>query len=326
MPTRDNIGKGQRDLVVGLVNNMSKAACRTTEMQFQHLLDLASRRQGVRVKLLALPACAPSDQDGTLTCMPEPNLAALRESRLDGMIVTGSEPKADAITDEPMWPAMARLVDWANENTISTVWSCLAGHVAVYHMDGLSRQRLPTKLSGVFDCTKASDHYLVRDLPPRWTVPHSRHNGLDEATLTRKGYQVLSHSPRVGPDMVVKKNKSLFVILQGHPEYGAESLSREYWRDVRRFLTEQRESYPEIPESYFDQHTTTTLNALREQATRQRDPVLLAARDTTVNAVATPSWGEAAVSLYARWLSYLAEHGPQTAALPGKAYLPGRAY
>ena len=52
MSTRDNILKGERDLVVGLVNNMSKAACRTTEMQFQCLLDLASRRQGVRVKLL----------------------------------------------------------------------------------------------------------------------------------------------------------------------------------------------------------------------------------------------------------------------------------
>ena len=320
MPKRDNIRKGQRDLVVGLVNNMSKAASRTTELQFQRLLDVASRRQGVRVKLLSLPTCAASDQDGTPTRVSEPNLAALRESRVDGMIVTGSEPKADAITEEPMWPVMARLVDWANENTISTVWSCLAAHVAVYHMDGLSRQRLPTKLSGVFDCTKASDHYLVRDLPPRWTVPHSRHNGLDEATLTGKGYQVLSHSPRVGPDMAVKKNNSLFVILQGHPEYGAESLSREYRRDVRRFLTDERESYPEIPEGYFDQQTTTTLNGLREGATRRRDPMLLSALDTAVNALATPSWGEAAVSLYARWLSYLAEHGPPTAVRPGKVY------
>jgi homoserine O-succinyltransferase len=319
MSRRDNIRTGHRDLVVGLVNNMSKAASRTTELQFQRLLNVASRRQGVRVKLLSLPTCAPSDQHGTAARVSETHLAVLRENRVDGMIVTGSEPKADAITEEPMLPAMARLVDWANENTISTVWSCLAAHVAVYHMDGLSRQRLPTKLSGVFDCTKASDHYLVRDLPPRWTVPHSRHNGLDEATLTRSGYQILSHSPRVGADMAVKQNKSLFVILQGHPEYGADSLSREYRRDVRRFLTDERQSYPEIPESYFDQHTTTTLNALREQATRRRDPVLLAALETAVNALATPRWREAAVRLYASWLSYLAEHGPPTAARPGKA-------
>jgi homoserine O-succinyltransferase len=306
MPGRDNIREGQRDLVIGLVNNMSKAASRTTESQFQCLLDLASHRHGVRVKLLSLPTCAPSAQDDAPTGPPEPNLAAQGESRIDGMIVTGSEPKAESITQEPMWPAMARLVDWANENTISTVWSCLAGHVAVYRMDGLSRQRLPVRLSGVFDCTKASDHYLVGDLPPRWTVPHSRQNGLDEATLTRKGYQVLSHSPRVGPDVIVKQNKSLFVMLQGHPEYDAASLSREYRRDVRRFLTHERESYPEIPEGYFDQHTITKLDRLREQATRRRDPVLLPALDTVVNAWATPAWGEAAVSLYGRWLSYLA--------------------
>src|SRR5579864_2714571 len=112
MPRQDNIRKAQRDLVVGLVNNMSKAASRTTERQFQRLLELASQRQGLRVKLLSLPPCVPSDQDG----VPGSDFRALPESRVDGMIVTGSEPKADAITEEPMWPAMARLVDWANEN------------------------------------------------------------------------------------------------------------------------------------------------------------------------------------------------------------------
>lgn len=319
MAERDDIRTDQRELVVGLVNNMSKAASRTTELQFQCLLDLASHRQDVRVKLLSLPTCAPSDEKDAATRQPEENLSTLRESHIDGMIVTGSEPKAEAITEEPMWPAMSRLVDWANENTISTVWSCLAGHVAVYHMDGLLRQRLPTKLSGVFDCTKASDHYLVRDLPPRWTVPHSRQNGLDEATLTRKGYQVLSHSPRVGPDMIVKKNKSLFVMLQGHPEYDAESLAREYRRDVRRFLTHERESYPEIPEGYFDRHTVATLNTLRQQATRRRDPALLAALDTALNGLTTLAWEDVAVSFYARWLSYLVEHARQTAVRTAEA-------
>ncbi len=318
MAGRDNSRRGQRDLVVGLVNNMSKAANRTTELQFQSLLSLASHRQGVRVKLLSLPTCAPSGQKDGITGPAEADLAARRDVHIDGMIVTGSEPKADAIIEEPMWPAMARLVDWANENTISTVWSCLAGHVAVYHMDGLSRQRLPTKLSGVFDCTKASDHYLVRDLPPRWTVPHSRQNGLDEATLTRKGYQVLSHSPRVGPDTIVKKNKSLFVMLQGHPEYDAESLAREYRRDVRRFLTHEQENYPEIPEGYFDPDTITRLNMLRERATRQRDSALLPAVDAAVSTLATLIWEEAAVSFYARWLSYLGEHAPQSAVRPAE--------
>jgi homoserine O-succinyltransferase len=318
MRARHTIRNDHPDLVIGLVNNMPKGASRTTEAQFQRLLDLASHRQGVRLKLLTLPVCAPADQDQAPAGAAEPDLAALREIRVDGMIVTGSEPKAGTITDEPLWPAVARLVDWAEQNTISTVWSCLAAHAAVYYIDGLPRQRLPGKLSGVFDCAKASDHCLVRDLPAGWTVPHSRHNGLDEESLARKGYQVLSRSPRVGVDMAVKQGKSLFLMLQGHPEYGAESLSREYRRDVRRYLAGERDSYPDMPESYFDQHTTRTLYALREQATRRRDPALLAALDEAVNALPTSTWGDAAANLYAGWLSYLAEHRPETRVRPGK--------
>ena len=318
MRLRDDIPKDQPELVIGLVNNMPKTASRTTEAQFQRLLDVASQRQGVRLKLLTLPACGQSDQDCTPAQAIEPDLVALGHTRVDGVIVTGSEPKAGMITEEPIWPAVAKLVEWADANTTSTVWSCLAAHAAVYYIDGVSRHRLPRKLSGVFECAKASDHYLVRDLPPGWTVPHSRQNGLDEESLTRKGYQVLSRSPRVGVDMAVKKSKSLFVMLQGHPEYGPDSLSREYRRDVRRFLTDERDSYPDLPESYFDQHTMTKLYALRERATRQRDPALLSALDNAVNALPAPTWGDAAASFYARWLCYLAENRPNALAGAGK--------
>jgi homoserine O-succinyltransferase/O-acetyltransferase len=42
--------------------------------------------------------------------------------------------------------------------------------------------------------------------------------------------------------MFVKYNRSLFVLLQGHPEYDSATLLREYRRDVGRFLRRLRRS------------------------------------------------------------------------------------
>jgi homoserine O-succinyltransferase len=293
------------DLVIGFVNNMAQAAARATERRFRSLLDRASQERGVRVRLMVLPACALQTSDREGTYRQNANLEILRSSRLDGMIVTGSEPQAAAITDEPIWPALASLIEWADDNTISTVWSCLAAHAAVYRLDGLPRRRLAGKLAGVFECAKASDHDLVCDAPAHWNVPHSRYNDLDEEALRRKGYLILSRAPRVGADTAVKQSKSLFVLMQGHPEYGAESLLREYRRDIKRFLTGERDTYPEMPEYYFDRDATSALGALRRQALQRPDEALLAAFDAVVTAPPAPSWHEHAVGLYTRWLSYL---------------------
>jgi homoserine O-succinyltransferase len=235
------------------------------------------------------------------------SLDILRNNRIDGMIVTGCEPRAAAIHDEPIWPALAQLVDWADDHTISTVWSCLAAHAAVYHMDGVPRQRLPEKLSGVFECSKASDHYLVPGAQTKWLVPHSRYNGMDEEALRRSGYQILSRALRVGTDTVVKQNKSLFVLSQGHPEYGADTLAREYRRDIKRYLRGDQDFYPEMPEQYFDEDTVARLSEFREVASRQRDPELISTFDAVMTPPPMPGWGEAAVGLYTRWLGYLAD-------------------
>jgi homoserine O-succinyltransferase len=294
-------------LLIGFVNNMPPAAVQSTERQFRSLLDRASHIRGVRVSLVVLPPCAHRTSDRDDAYRHNENLEILGSSHLDGLIVTGSEPRAESITDEPIWPALANLVDWADDNTISAVWSCLAAHAAVYYLDGLSRRRLPGKLTGVFECTKASDHDLVCDAPARWNVPHSRYNDLDEEGLLRKGYLVLSHAPRIGADTVVKQSKSLFVLMQGHLEYGAESLLREYRRDVKRFLAGERESYPEMPECYFDPDMTSALVAFQQQALGEPDVALLSTFDAVVTVPPAASWGEHAVSFYHRWLTYLAE-------------------
>jgi homoserine O-succinyltransferase len=179
---------------------------------------------------------------------------------------------------------------------------------------------LPSKLSGVYECAKASDHTLVSRVPPRWPVPHSRRNSLDEAELRQSGYEVLSRSPRVGADTFVKQvDGSLFLMFQGHPEYESDCLWREYRRDIKRFLTGRQINYPEVPEGYFDDDAVASLAVLREHARSRRSIELLPVIDASLPPVPTRTWHASAQALYSRWLSHLAR---QKAERRITAYMP----
>ena len=214
-------------LVIGLVNNMPDAELGNTEKQFRELLAAASSGLSVQLRLLALPEVPRSDAGRAHIAEFYENIAVLADEQIDGLIVTGTEPRARSLTEEPFWPALARLVDWAEKHTSSTIWSCLAAHAAVLYLDGIERHPYPSKLSGVFECEKPTDHYLlIANQPPQWFVPHSRHNGLAEDMLASRGYQILLRSPEAGPDMFMRQRRSLFLFLQGHPEYDRHALHR----------------------------------------------------------------------------------------------------
>jgi homoserine O-succinyltransferase/O-acetyltransferase len=297
---------GREPIVIGLVNNMPDAALRTTERQVRDLLSRAAGELPVSLRIFSLPEL-PRSEAGRLHVgqFHEP-VAALWTSRVDALIVTGTEPKAVTLEDEPYWPALTRLVDWAEDHTISTIWSCLAAHGAAHYLDGIERQPLDGKLFGVFECVKATDHPLVDCGSPRWCVPHSRYNELPEQALMHAGYRILTRSPEVGVDMFVKERNSLFVFLQGHPEYDSTALFGEYRRDIRRFLAGESNCYPELPQGYFNRDTAEAMLAFRERALRQRDIALLPSFPAAAasHQLAAP-WREAATCLYANWLSYL---------------------
>ena len=141
---------------------------------------------------------------------------------------------------EPYWRELTALFDWAEARTFSTVLSCLAAHASVLHRDGIVRRRLAAKCSGVFATQVVGQHEIVEGFGSTSFTPHSRWNGLDEDELAAKGYLTLTRSDRAGVDIFVKEAGSLQVFLQGHPEYDADTLAREYRRDLLRFLRGRR--------------------------------------------------------------------------------------
>jgi homoserine O-succinyltransferase len=299
------VKRGGRQLVIGLVNNMPDAALRTTEWQVRDLLTRAAGEFAVTLRLFSLPEVPRSAAGRQHVGRFHEPISALWKGDVDGLIVTGTEPKAPCLENEPYWPALARLIDWAEDNTVSTIWSCLAAHAAAWRLDGIERQALGRKMFGVFACDRVADHPLV-DGPARRLVPHSRYNAVPEEALVRAGYRILSRSVEAGVDVFVKERNSLFVFLQGHPEYDTTALFGEYRRDVRRFLAGNSECYPELPHGYFTGAATQALLAFREQALARRDGALLEQFPAeTVGRELTAPWRDAAMRFYANWLSYV---------------------
>lgn len=293
-------------VVIGLVNNMPDAALQATERQFCDLLAKASPDLLVLVRFFSIAQLQRSEAGRAYVSQHYEDIGEMFADRLDGLIVTGTEPRAPVLSDEPYWPTMTKLIDWAEDHTTSTVWSCLAAHAAVLHLDGIQRRQFGEKLSGVFQCEKVADHEIVSGSAAQWCVPHSRYNDVPEGELIAKHYRIVSRAPEVGADMFVKQRRSLSIYLQGHPEYDLEALFREYRRDIRAFVARETDRYPDMPRGYFDNETAAEFDQFRRRALRDRS--IHVVLNFPEQEKLQHDWHEPAVRLYNNWLSYLVEH------------------
>jgi homoserine O-succinyltransferase len=291
---------------LALINNMPDAAIEDTELQFFELLDDASGDAFVFLKLYSLTEVPRTDRGQRHLNDFYFGLDDLWANRFDGVIVTGTEPRQPDLRQEPYWSALTDVLDWAERNTVSTVLSCLAAHAGVLHSDGIQRHLLPDKKFGVFESATVSDHEFTRHATPLLRFPHSRWNELKENALTACGYEVLTKSDQAGVDVFVKqKKKSLFVHFQGHPEYQAETLFKEYRRDIKRFLRGERENYPTMPQGYFDQAAAEILADFQRTALADRREEHLALFPETVAKSLQKTWQPSATCIYRNWLRYV---------------------
>jgi homoserine O-succinyltransferase len=290
---------------IGLMNNMPDPALDATERQFRALLGAAAGGLKVRLTLYTLPEVRRTEFGRKQVSNYSP-IDELWDRQHDGLIVTGTEPVAADLKDEPYWHSLTRVLEWAEQYTYSTILSCLAAHAGILHIDGIERRPIGQKRFGVFECVPVSDHPLMATAPSSMRMPHSRWNEIPEEALKACGYRILTRSDGAGVDAFVKQRGSLFVFLQGHPEYEAVTLLLEYRRDIGRYLRRERDTYPDMPEGYFDHEMVQTLAALRARALVDRREELLTEFPIAVAAnQVTNTWRSGAESLYGNWVKYL---------------------
>lgn len=303
-------------LRVALVNNMPDAAMEDTELQFFELLETAAGRLPISVKLFSLPEIPRGERGKQRLNEFYSGIEDLWNSRFDGVIITGTEPHQADLRQEPYWDVLTKVFDWCERNTASTILSCLAAHAGVLHSDGISRHPMWYKMCGVFDCQRLRVHALTKNMKSEpMQFPHSRWNEVREDELAAGGYSVLTKSMEAGVDCFVKKKKqSLFVHFQGHPEYEARTLFKEYRRDLRRFLTGERKNYPYVPHGYFDETATKLLADFRERALADpREQLMAEFPEAAVAGNLRRTWASAATSVYRNWLNFMLSRRADTA-------------
>jgi homoserine O-succinyltransferase len=296
--------KAASEIRIGLVNNMPTAARNATTRQFRDLLHAAAGSTLIRLKLFSMTEHH-DDADPSIVYAP---VETIFHAGIDALIFTGAEPTKADLRDEPYWPRLSQLFDWTEENGVPAILSCLAGHAAALHFDGIARRPLTEKCFGVFDETVYTDHPLLDGLPGKLKIPHSRWNELPPQDLVDAGYQVLTYSASAGADIFVRQGRSLLLYFQGHPEYEANRLWLEYRRDARRFIAGMLRDYPNLPHGYFDSPTEKILTAFRQTVMHANSNVSEIDFPATVTAPRYASWRPGAERVVRNWFRFVCGH------------------
>jgi homoserine O-succinyltransferase len=255
---------GDRDvLTVGFVNNMPDAAFDDTYRQFSRLLGAGAHGFSINLRGYYLPNVPRNESARRAASFHYEDVASLYANPPDALIVTGLEPRCADLNAEPFWEDLAHLLRWAEATVPTTILSCLASHAAALALDGISRQPLPSKQSGVFEQEVDAEHPLGRGLDRVVRLPHSRYNDIPASALNAR-YRLVVASPLSGWSVATRQSDGrVFVLLQGHPEYGRLTLLKEYRRDVRRFFSGTQSSHPAIPLDYLDADGVELLESFR---------------------------------------------------------------
>ncbi|MGH2884099.1 MAG: homoserine O-acetyltransferase/O-succinyltransferase family protein [Solirubrobacteraceae bacterium] len=304
---------------VALVNNMPDSAFVDTENQFRGAA-LGVDGAEIEFELYTIKELSRSEKVAALIQERYRGLDELWAHPPDALIVTGTEPTQVQMRFEPYWPYLARLLEWAADHVPTTLLSCLASHASILLFDGIDRVPRPAKCSGVFEGTVEDPlDPLTAGLPDLVRIPHSRLNEVPEEALVDAGYRIVvgTGSSGAGWSLAAREHRDgLFVLCQGHPEYGTLSLLREYRRDVRRCLFGRGAvPYPRLPDGYFGQEAVDKLTEFERRAhALDADPRELWPTFPFEEVAATVenTWASASATLYANWLQLARTAPPRT--------------
>jgi homoserine O-succinyltransferase len=252
-----------RELHIGFLNMMPDAALEATEQQFIRLVGCCNQIAQFYVYPFSLPELNRGAKAEEHIRQHYFDFAELQESGLDALIITGTNIINPALDQEAFWSPLIEVVRWAEQNVASILCSCLATHGLLHHFHDIRRQHLPRKQWGVFSHRISEpDHPLIRDINTRFDAPHSRFNDISKEQMQEAGLTVLVESAEVGVHMAVSPDGFRMVYFQGHPEYDAISLLKEFKREVFRYLADELDEPPHFPQHYFSAQGEMVANRL----------------------------------------------------------------
>jgi len=255
-----------RELHIGLLNMMPDAALSATERQFFRLVGESNSIAQFYMHPFTLNELPRSEEGRAHVEKHYESFEQIKEQGLDALIITGANVTGHELSQEPFWQPLIEVIDWAYENVTSTLCSCLATHAVLEFRYQQKRRPLEFKRWGVYSHHVTNrNHPLVNGVNTRFDVPHSRYNQIDHSQFEEAGLHILAESKEADVHLAVSEDQFRLVFFQGHPEYDIISLLKEYKREVKRFLNNERDDYPPFPENYFTLQAQASLNEHKTQ-------------------------------------------------------------
>ena len=294
-----------RELHIGFLNMMPDAALTATEQQFIRFVGASNQIAQFYVYPFSLPELARSKQAKAHIARHYFTFDELTEAGLDALIITGANVTHPSLDEEAFWEPLMSVIGWAEQNVASVLCSCLATHAVVQHQHGIRRSHMGRKTWGVFSHhVSRPGHPLMRDVNTRFDAPHSRYNQFTKEQLEDVGMSVLVESEDAGVHLAVSPDLFRIVYFQGHPEYDAVSLLKEYKREVIRFFNGEREHGPRYPDNYFSAEAGEIARQYfhRAEKAASAGKTLPPFPDEELAALVDNTWGDTGKAIINNWL------------------------
>lgn len=290
-----------REMHVGLLNMMPDAALGATERQFFRLVGESNQIAQLYLHPFTLPELARGDEAKAYIEKYYEPFDKIKSEGLDALIITGANVSQPDLDQEEFWEPLSEVVDWAWNNVTSTMCSCLATHAVMQMRYGQKRQALPDgKLWGVYR-HRVTDrtHPLVRNMNTVFDVPHSRWNAISTEQFEQAGMKTLVAGRDTGTHIAVSPDGFRLICMQGHPEYDAVSLLKEYQREVKRYKSGEISDPPPLPANYFLDKTIQKL-MLYDPSSMSDDEIEKLNKELAETIENT--WTDSARSILASWI------------------------
>lgn len=163
----------------------------------------------------------------------------VKDCRYDGMIITGAPVERMDFESVDYWDELKTIMDWTTTNVYSCFHICWGAQAALYHHYGIPKYDLPQKLSGVYlhQSSKAKKfRKILRGFDRDFFVPHSRYTEVRKEDIDAvPELDILASSKEAGVFLIADKSGRR-IFATGHAEYDADTLDREYRRDMEKGL------------------------------------------------------------------------------------------
>jgi homoserine O-succinyltransferase len=217
-----------RPLEIAIVNLMPTKVA--TEAQLLRLLSNTPLQ--VRVTLVAMGGH--TSKNTAASHMEEfyTDSHGIRDRRFDGLIVTGAPVETLPFKDVDYWDELTALFEWSRTHVYRSLFICWGVNAALQHFYGVEKRVLKQKLFGIYPLTPCENpSRLLLGLDDPFYMPQSRYTTVLPEDVEPVGLKVLASSPEAGAVITAAPDHRQ-VFVTGHLEYDANTLDKEYRRDL----------------------------------------------------------------------------------------------